>query len=113
MTILKKVCLVVCQRDLGADAVTVRSCANRLHPKHVVLVAVVVAQQRRGPLVVRDNNIEVTIVVEVESTAAPRPTIGFCKAGPTLADSLFELVVSIVAKQQRRLGVLESSVAPC
>ena len=97
---------------LGADAVAIGARADGLHAQHVVLVAVVVAQQSRRAIVGGDHQIQVAVVVEIGVGRAPADDRPGSDAGPNLARHFFELALAQVAEKKRRLGIFRSSAAP-
>ncbi len=57
-------------RDFGADAVAIRSRADSLHPQHVILISVVIAQQPRRTVIGRDQQIQIAIIIKIGISSA-------------------------------------------
>src|SRR5450755_1897379 len=92
-----------------ADAVTVRARAHSFHSEHVVLVAVVIAQQSSRPIVGGDEQIEVAVIVEVAVCRAAADD-GPWQRRSELGRDFLKLFLAQIAEQMRRLSILEGGL---
>ncbi len=93
------------QCHLGSDRVAVRSRANGLDTKHVVLVSIVVPQQPGRSVGGGEQHIEIAVTIKVQVGGAA--TNRRLAEGRTyLFRDILKAAVSTIPKQQSRLGVL-------
>src|SRR6185437_435234 len=86
-------------RYLGPDAVTIGPRAHGFHPQHVVLVAIVVAQQSGRTTIGGNQKVEVAVIVEIAIGRSPsddRP--GQCLSYP--GRHFIEFALAQVAEQK-------------
>ena len=92
-------------RHLRADAIAIRARAHGLHPQHVVLISIVVAQQPCRAIVGRNHQIQIAVVVEISvgrAAAHDRPL----QRGTEFRGHFFKLVLAQIAEKMRRLRIL-------
>ncbi len=94
------------QSDFRADAVAVRRYALRLYAQQIILIAAVIAQQSRRPVVSGDEKIGVAVVVEIAVGRASR-NCRVLHGSPQFRSHGFKAFLSEVAKQVRRLRVFD------
>src|ERR1700691_1344789 len=94
------------KRELGTDAVAIRTRTGQLYPEHIVLIAVLITKQPCRTVSLSNHKVQIAVIVEVPvGSTAPhdRPL----QRRTQLGRHVFELTLSPVTKYQGRFRVLQ------
>jgi len=96
---------ICCYRDSGADSISIGSSSDCSDAQHIILIAIVIAQEFCWAIAGCKHEVQIPVVIEVEvynSSSDDRSS----QRRSNLVCDLFKLAVTVVVEEERRLRIM-------
>ena len=96
---------ICCYRDSGADSIAIGACSDCSDAQHIILIAIVIAQEFCWAIAGCKHEVQIPVVIEVEvcnSSSDDR----LSQRRSNLVCDLFKLAVTVVVEEERRLRIM-------